>query len=85
MAMICHGHSGHEFFGEQEVRDRIDVEDVAKLFLCFFEDGSADTNSGIVNQDCRLSMILSDPLCQSTDIAGVGDIYFIKVGIWRYT
>ena len=85
MAVVRLGHSWHEFFSKQEVRDRVDVEDIAKLFFRFMEDGSADTDTSVVDQHRRFSMILPNLLGQGTDLAGAGDIYFVKVRIWRYT
>lgn len=83
MAVICLGHSGNKFLGEQEMRNRIDVEDVTQLLLCLIENGTADTDSSIVDQNSWLPVLVPDFLCHRTDLLAVGDVEFIEMGIRR--
>jgi hypothetical protein len=83
MAVISARHVWYEFFNEQEVRDRVYVENSAELGFCFVEDGLVSADSGIVDEHGWLAVGFTDLVGYFFDFGG-GNVDFIVVYIGGY-
>lgn len=60
MSVISLDHCWDELFDEKKMRDSVDVENSAHFSFRFIEDRFVGSNSRIVDQNCRVSVIFAD-------------------------
>jgi hypothetical protein len=82
--MISLYHGRQEFFYQDKMRNYIDVKRTAYSFLALFEKAERFRDSGVVDENCRVSMISANLSRDLFDICVTCEIYGIIVGIFRY-
>lgn len=79
VAVVPLDHGGHELLHHQEVGEGVDLEGPADGSLGLVEDGHGVANSGVVDQNGGLAMVLADLRSSGCDLSGGCDIDLVEV------
>jgi hypothetical protein len=63
------------------VSNGVYVKNSTNLLLCLAEERSADRYAGIVDQDCRITILFADHFGNGTDFSRLADITLVVVHI----
>ena len=85
VTMIIFDHTRQELLHSPEMGQSVDLNSQADLFFRFIQDGSPEPNTGVIDQDCWMTMIPSY-LCSYLFNCGRGcKIYFVEKDVRCYT
>lgn len=81
VAVVGAHHCGEELADEQEVGDDVDVKGAADVLLGGVEDGAAEADAGVVDEDGRVAVRGADGGGDGGDVGGFGHVEGVEVRV----
>jgi hypothetical protein len=78
MPLVLLDHVRQELLDERKVADNVDAEDLADLLVRRLEDGAAEGDAGVVDQDRGVPLRRADCVGDFGDGGGGGDVAFVE-------
>lgn len=78
MSMVLLDHAGQELLHHPEMRHRVDFERRADLGLRLLQNSSVVSDSRIVDNNRRITVVRADLLRDFFDVGGVADVGFVE-------
>jgi hypothetical protein len=78
MPLVLLDHMRQELLDERKVADNVDTEDLADLLVRRLEDGAAESDAGVVDEDGGVALRRADCVGDFGDGGSGGDVAFVE-------